>query len=336
MKRIVAVLAASGAVFHSSWAVADPVADFYTGKTVRMVIGGGMSGSYGLFSQFMARHVPKHLPGSPTVVVQSMTGGGGNKAMNYTYNAGPQDGSMVSLPQISVAQESLFNPKGFQYIGRFTNANIVTVAHKRTGVMNVADARKKSYTFGTVGRRNYTYVGAAILNEMAGTKFKIISGYRGTKPSYLAMDQGEVDFAASSWTTLTVHHRDDLKSGTYVPIMQMTAARQPDLPNVPAVTEFGRTSGEKAFVKIIAAGSEIGRSMAGPPKMPKYLVEAWRKAFAETLADPAFRADVAKRKSKLNPLTAAQLTKVVYDVMDLPKADVKAALSIYKKLLKAK
>jgi tripartite-type tricarboxylate transporter receptor subunit TctC len=149
MKRLMAVIAATGLAIISYTVAADPVADFYKGKQVKIIIGGGMSGSYALYGQFLARHFSRHLPGAPTVVVQSMTGGG-NKAMNYTYNAGPQDGSVVSLPQISLVQESLFNPKarfdakGYQYIGRFTNSNIVSVAHKRTGVQKIADAAKKS------------------------------------------------------------------------------------------------------------------------------------------------------------------------------------------------
>lgn len=342
MKTKLACLAIAGAIMVPQTSSADPVADFYDGKTVKIVIGASMGGSYGLYAQFMARHVSKHLAGAPTVVVQSMPGSGGNKAMNYTYTAGPQDGSMVSLVQISVVQESLFNPKvhfdakGYQYFGRFTNINIVTTAHKRSGMKSWEDAKRKSYSIGTIGRRNYTYIGAAVMNMMAGTKFQVISGYRGTKQSYLAMDQGEVDVAATSWTTLSFRNAKQIKDGTYIPLFQMTGKRQPELPNIPTIVEFGRTKGEKAFLAIIAAGSAIGRSMAGPPGMPKHLVAAWDKAFAATIADPAFKADVAKRHAKLNPLTGAQLTKVVDDVMNLPKDEVKAAFDVYTKLLKAK
>jgi tripartite-type tricarboxylate transporter receptor subunit TctC len=116
----------------------------------------------------------------------------------------------------------------------------------------------------------------------------------------------------------------------------MAATRQPGLENVPAITELGSSAGEKAFVKIIATGGEFGRSMAGPPKMPKHLVAAWDKAFAATIADPAFRADVAKRKSPLNPLNGAQLTKVVLGAVNLPKAEIEGARKIYAKLFNTK
>ena len=323
-------------------ASADAVSDFYKGKTVKIVIGGSMGGAYGLYSQLLSRHVDRHLGGGPTVVVQSMPGSGGNKAMNYTTNAGPQDGSVVSIVQISVVQETLFNPKArfnaknYKYIGRFADANIVAMAHKRSGFKSWKDAKSKQFTYGSIGRRNYTYIGVAAMNVFAGTKFKIISGYRGTKTSFLAVERGELDASATSWTTLNVRHAADIKSGKLVPVFQMAAKRQSYLPNTPSVVEFGRTKGEKTFLAVIGAGSEIGRSMAGPPGMPKHLVAAWAKAFDKTMADPAFIADIKKRKSRLNPMNAKNLTNVVNSVMDLPKSDIKAAFNVYTKLLKTK
>jgi len=335
-------LAAVAALIMPQAASADAVGEFYKGKTVKIVIGGRMGGAYGLYSQLLSRHVSKHLAGAPTVIVQSMPGGGGNKAMNYTTNAGPQDGSMVSIVQISVVQETLFNPKirfnakNYRYIGRFADANIVGMASKKSGFKSWKDAKKKSFTFGSVGRRNFTYIGVAAMNKFAGTKFKIISGYRGTKTSFLALERGEIDASATSWTTLNVSHADKIKAGSILPIFQMAGTRQPYLPNTPSISEFGKSRGEKAFLAIIAAGSAIGRTMAGPPGMPKHLVTAWRKAFTATMNDPAFKADVAKRKSRLNPLTGVQVTKVVNDVMTLPKADLDDSLKVYTSLLKAK
>jgi tripartite-type tricarboxylate transporter receptor subunit TctC len=335
-------LAAMAALIMPQAANADAVSDFYDGKTVKVVIGASMGGSYGIYAQLLSRHVSKHLQGAPTVVVQSMPGSGGNKAMNYTYTAGAQDGSVVSIVQISVALETLFNPKArfnaknYKYIGRFADANIVATAHKRSGLKSWKDAKTKVYNYGSIGRRNVTFIGAAVMNMFGGAKFKIISGYRGTKTSYLAMERGELDAAATSWTTLNVRHAKELKDGTFIPILQLTRKRTPYLPNTPAITEFGTTKGEKTFVEIIGVGSEIGRTMAGPPGMPNHLLAAWRKAFTATMNHQAFIADIKKRKSRLNPATGAQMTEIVNSVMDLPKADIAAADKVYKKLLKAK
>ena len=342
MKMKLSALAVAAALVLPQAASADAVSDFYDGKTVKIVIGGSMGGAYGLYAQLLSRHVNRHLAGAPTVVVQSMPGSGGNKAMNYTTNAGAQDGSLVSIVQISIAMESLFNPKirfnakNYQFIGRFADANIVATAHKRSGFKSWKDAKSKVFNYGSIGRRNVTYIGAAVLNRMAGTKLKIISGYRGTKTSYLAMERGELDAAATSWTTLNVRHAKELKDGTFIPILQLAETRQSYLPNTPAITEFGNTKGEKTFTSIVGVTSEIGRSIAGPPGMPKARVAAWRKAFTATMNDPAFVADITKRKSRLNPLTGAQISKVVNKIMDLPKADIAAANKVYQALLKAK
>ena len=342
MKMKLLALAAAAALVLPQMANADAASDFYKDKTVKIVIGGGMGGAYGLYAQLLSRHVNRHLAGAPTVVVQSMPGSGGNKAMNYTTNAGAQDGSLVSIVQISVVQETLFNPKvrfnakNYKYIGRFADANIVAMAHKRSGLQSWKDAKNKEFTFGSIGRRNYTYIGVAAMNMFAGTKFKIISGYRGTKTSFLAVERGELDASATSWTTLNVRHADDIKSGNLLPVFQMAATRQAYLPNTPTVVELGRNKAEKDFLAVIGAGSEIGRTMAGAPGMPKHLVSAWRKAFTATMNDSAFKADIKKRKSRLNPLTGAEVTKVVNSVMNLPSADIAAANTIYKKLLKAK
>ncbi|MDC0033286.1 tripartite tricarboxylate transporter substrate-binding protein [Alphaproteobacteria bacterium] len=342
MKMNLLRLAAAVALVMPHAANADAVSEFYSGKTVKVVIGGSMGGAYGLYAQLLSRHVNRHLSGAPTVVVQSMPGSGGNKAMNYTTNAGPQDGSMVSIVQISVAMETLFNPKirfnakDYQYLGRFADANIVATAHKRSAFKSWKDAKTKVFNYGSIGRRNVTYIGAAVLNMMAGTKLKIISGYRGTKTSYLAMERGELDAAATSWTTLNVRHAKELKDGTFIPILQLAAKRQSYLPNTPAITEFGNTKGEKTFTRIVGVTSEIGRSLAGPPSMPKARVAAWRKAFTATMNDPVFKADIAKRKSRLNPMTGVQITQVVDSIMDLSKGDIAAANAVYQKLLKAK
>ena len=342
MKTKLIGLAVAATLVMPLSASADSVSDFYDGKTVKVVIGGSMGGSYGLYAQLLSRHVNKHLRGAPTVVVQSMPGSGGNKAMNYTTNAGAQDGSVISIVQISVALETLFNPKvrfnakNFQYIGRFADANIVATAHKRSWLKSWKDAKTKVYNYGSIGRRNVTFIGAAVMNMFGGAKFKIISGYRGTKTSYLAMERGELDAAATSWTTLNVNHSKEIKDGTFIPILQLTRKRTSYLPNTPAITEFGTTRGEKTFVDIIGVGSEIGRTLAGPPGMPKQLVAAWRTAFTATMNDPDFVADIKKRKSRLNPATGEEMTKIIDSVMSLPKADIAAADKVYKKLLKAK
>ena len=324
-----------------SSAAADEVADFYAGKTVKIVIGASMGGAYGFYSQMLARHVTPHIPGNPTVVIQPMPGSGGNKSMNYVYAVAPQDGSVVSMPLLTVVQETLFNPqvrfdaKGYNYIGRFADVALVATAAKRSGIRNIDDARKRAVPFGTLGPQNQTYVGPRVMNEMAGTKFRLISGYPGTTQSYQALERGEVDVACTSWTTLNLRHAKSLKSGDLVPIFTITARRHKDLPNVPAIIEFGKTDTEKAFLKILTVSAEIGRSMAGPPGMPKKHVDAWRIAMAKTTSSKPFRDDVLKRNAHLEIMSGEELTRIIHDVMNLPKAQVADAKAYFRQLIPA-
>jgi tripartite-type tricarboxylate transporter receptor subunit TctC len=344
LRRVVTGLAGALLLLSGTFcatAAAESVADFYSGKQVKIVIGASMGGSYGFYAQMLARHITPHLPGNPTVVVQAMPGSGGNKSMNYTYVAGPQDGSVVSLPLLTVVQETLFNPqvrfdaKGYNYIGRFADVALVATAHKRTGIRTIEDAKKKAFPIGTLGPQNQTYVGPRVMNEMAGTKFNLISGYRGTTESYQAMERGEVDIATTSWNTLNLRHKAKLESGELIPIFTITAKRHPELPNVQAIIEFGNTDIEKDFLKILTVSSEIGRSLAGPPGMPKDRVEAWRAAMAKAVASKAFRDDVFKRNGRLNPISGEELTQTIHAVMNLPKSRVADAKAYFQKLIPA-
>lgn len=320
-------------------ATADPIANFYKGREVRIVIGAGVGGSYGLIAQMIAKYIAPFVPGDPTIVVQAMPGAGGNVSLNYMDKAAPQDGSMVFLPMQMVVHESLLNPRvrykasDFHWIGRITDVALVATAAKRTGIKTFKDVVGKPYVSGGAGPGNPTSVAPLALNMMAGTKFKVVTGYKGTGETYQALERGEVDIAATSWLTLNAIHGAQLKSGELVPIYVIGAKRVPAIPNVPALPEFGVTPAQKAFMKIYSMQGEIGRSLAAPPRMPRDRIKAWQAAFDRMIADPAFRADAKKHKIDLNPLEGSQVDAMVADAMKTPADTVMQARKIYAELL---
>ena len=319
-------------------AAAENVADFYKGKTVRILIGSSVGGTFGFYSQLTASHIGRFLPGSPNIIVQAMTGASGNVALNYAQNAGPQDGTLLILPNLTIVQETLFNPsirydaRAFQYIGRYADVLGVAAASQQSGIKTLDDARVKEHTMGTVGTQNMTYWGPALMNLIGGTKFRIISGYAGTPDTHLAIQRGEVDAFITSWTTLKINHATELKDGKLVPIFGVATRRLDDLPNIPVVTEFGRTDAERALLRIVTVSNELGRFLAGPPKMPAHLVEAWRTAFDKMAADPSFQKDVITRGGDLNAATGQELAKIVKETTDLPKDTIDQARNLYDKL----
>jgi tripartite-type tricarboxylate transporter receptor subunit TctC len=341
-KRIVAAfvpLAVALAATAVTQAAADPIADFYKGREVRIIIGAGVGGSYGLIGQMIAKYIVPYVPGHPAIVVQAMPGAGGNVSLNYMENAAPQDGSMLFLPMQMVVHESLLNPrvkykaKDFHWIGRVADVALVATAAKRTGIKTFEDTRKKQYVSGGAGPGNPTSVAPLALNMMAGTKYKVVTGYKGTGEAYQALEKGEVDIAATSWLTLNAIHGAQLKSGELIPIYVIGARRVPDIPNVPALPEFGETPAQKAFMKIYSLQGEIGRSMAAPPRMPRDKIRMWQAAFDKMIADPAFRADAEKHKVDLNPLKGPQVDALVADAMTTPADTVAQARKIYAELL---
>jgi tripartite-type tricarboxylate transporter receptor subunit TctC len=305
---------------------AQQVADFYSGKTIRIVNPTGAGGSYGFFSQLAARHIGRFIPGSPAVVVQSMPGAGGLLSLNYLGNSAPRDGTVLTLAYVTIIQNGLFNPKakfdpaGFQWVGRFVSVEVLGVASQKSGVRSLEDARRREVVVGSAGLNNIPGQAPLILNRIAGTRFKIISGYTNTGQAFIALERGEVDVASTSTDTFRALYWDRLKSGEFVPIFLQGSRRMKEFPQVPTLLEFANEDAEKAFLRVFSITADIGRSLATPPGVPKDRLEALRTAFDRMIVDPAFKADVAKLNIDLNIMSGAELQDVVAASMRMSSA----------------
>lgn len=315
--------------------------DFYAGKTMKIVIGAGMGGEYGLYSQLIANHLPRHIPGRPTIIVESMPGAGGLRSLNYLAKVAPQDGTTLTLAMVNIVHDGLLNPEQvrfdpgrFQWVGRVAGlVQAGVVWSKRSNVKTLADAKTKELVAGGVGTNNPTALNPRILNTLAGTKFKIVTGYRGTNDVQIAWERGEVDVLTTSWDTMRVRFPNQIKSGDIVPIYAYALKRAPGLEDVPLMTELGRNDAEKAFLKIYTIGTEIGRSLAAPPGVPKDRIAILRAAFTKMLGDPDFKAAVAKGNIRFNPLDGVALAAAVADVLRLPAGQVAQARKFYRSVL---
>lgn len=338
LRRLLSVAAVIAAV--TSGARAEPVADFYKDKTVRIIIGTGMGGSYGVYAQLVARHLGRFMPGSPTFIVQSMPGAGGLVALNYLAQKAPQDGTTISVIHVTLVQESMFNPKAqydaaeFQWIGRLASITFLAVASQKSGIKTLDDARKREVIVGAPGPNNVPAQSPLVLNRIAGTKFKVVTGYKGMGEAFIALERGEVEFAVPTEATLAAFHREKLKNGELVPIFAQAGSRLKDYPGVPILLEFGKTDVEKAFLNVFTLTAEIGRSLAAPPGMPKDRLEAMRAAFDKMVADPAFKADLAKTRVELDPKSGAEMQRLVRDAMKMSPETRQQARAFYDELFK--
>jgi tripartite-type tricarboxylate transporter receptor subunit TctC len=335
-KLAAAVLAA---LVASDAARAQSVAQFYEGKDIRVLIGAGVGGTYHLYAMLAARHMRKHIPGQPSMTLMTLPGAGGITAMNHSYNVAPKDGTLVHLIHAEVLFETLlspgvkFNAKDYHYIGRFADADFAGVVSKQSGVKTLDDARKKTVTFGSTGRRSVTFLGPAMFNRTAGTQFKMIAGYKGTSDIDIALERGEVDGVALSWAAVTSVHGQKYANGDIVPVFAVADGRMKPIPNVPAITEFGRDDNEKTFIGIYTSSGTIGRALAFPPGVPADRVAALREAYDKTIRDPEFLAEVKSKGILFDPMSGADLQAYVDKYMKTPADRVEAAKKIYADLL---
>jgi tripartite-type tricarboxylate transporter receptor subunit TctC len=336
-KSLTALMAMAGSLTCAP-AAAESVADFYRGKTVRVVIGSGVGGSYAVFAQLTSRHLGRFIPGSPTVVMQNMPGAAGLIAMNYLGNQASRDGTVITVGHITIVHEGLFNPRAkfnpreFDWIGRYTSFTSVGVASKGSGIRSIDDAKKREVTLGASGAMSIPGQAPAVLNKIAGTKFKIISGYKDTGAAFLALERGEVEAAGTSIDALRALHWHKITSGELLPIYVQGVKRWSEFPNAPTLLELGKTDVEKAFLNVFSITAGIGRSLATPPGVPKDRLAALRAAYDKMIVDPAFKADVAKLRLVLDPLPGVALQKEIGDAMVMSEETRQKAKAFYEDL----
>jgi tripartite-type tricarboxylate transporter receptor subunit TctC len=339
--RTIAAIVVAAAMFSQvPSAQAETVEEFYRGKTVRVVIGAGVGGSYAVYAQLASRHLGRFIPGSPTLVMQSMPGAGGLIALNYLGTQAPRDGTVITIGHITIVHEGLFNPKAkfnpreFNWIGRFSSYASIGVASRKSGIRSVEDAKKREVTLGAAGATSVPGQAPVVLNKIAGTKIKVISGYKDTGAGFLALERGEVEMSGTSIDALRALHWDKLKRGDFVPIYVQGIERWKEYPNAPTLLELGKTDVEKAFLGVFSITAGVGRSLATPPGVPKDRLAALRAAYDKMIVDPAFKADVAKLRLVLDPLPGAQLQELIANSMRMSEDTRKKAHAFYDDLFR--
>ncbi len=307
------------------------------GKTVRIIIGFGVGGEYGLYSQLVASHIGKHVPGKPTVVVQEMPGAGGVQSLNYLAKIAPRDGTTLTLAPVPIVQDGLFNPAAqfdpasFQWIGRLAGLVQAGVVWSKSGVTTLEDAKSKILVAGGGGLAPPT-LNPLIMNEFLGTKFKVVTGYKGTAEVAIAWEKGEVDMLTTSWDTISLRYGEKIRSGEARPLYVYSMAPVRELPSTQSIATLGRNEQENAFLQIYTVGTAIGRSLAAPPGMASELVGMWRQAFDKMIEDKDFRAATEKGGIRLDPMSGERIDGMVKSAMAQSPSNIKSAKQIYEKL----
>ena len=298
---------------------------FSAKKTINLYIGYTPGGSYDLYSRLVAQHLGRFLPGKPTVVPSNMPGAGSLTAANYVYEVAPKDGTALGLVSETAAMEqALGNPAAkydatkFTWIGRVASSNNIHLVWHTAKAQSVEDAKKIEMTVAGTGPANLAEAVPRLLNALIGTKFKIIAGYQASGPGMLAMERGEVDGSGTSWAIVKATKQDWLKSGDVKVILQDVPTRSAELPDVPALPEFGVTPEDKQLLGLYASGGAIGRAVFGPPGIPPQIARALQDGFAAMVKDKEFLADLEKANLDVEPDTPENLAKVVAATVQVP------------------
>jgi tripartite-type tricarboxylate transporter receptor subunit TctC len=298
----------------SSTVAADPIADFYRGKSITMVIATAPGGDYDLRARLISRHMARHIPGNPTIVPRNMPGGVGIQAMNYMANVAPKDGTAIhAIMQNMSTHQALggpgveFDTRKFFWIGNTTDTPNVINSWHTTGIRTIQDVMTQELVVGAPGQATNSVYYPKALNELVGTKFKIVSGYPGGNQVNLAMERGEVGGRGSnSWASWKATKPDWLREKKIFILVQVALKRNPELADVPTMIELAKTDDDKAVMTFLSADVPISRSYVTTPGVPKERVEALRRAFDATMKDPEFVTEANKLNMDMSPSTGEE------------------------------
>lgn len=307
-------------------------ADFFKGKTITIVTSTGAGGGYDLAARLIARYLPRRIPGLANVLVQNMPGGGNLRAANYLYEIAPRDGTTIGvlenampLKQVLDNTNVRFDSTKFNWIGSTGGHNEVIMALGSSGIESVDDLRKREVVLGGTGPGSSIVMYPAAMNNVLGTKFKIVTGYTSSTEIYLAMDRGEV--AARSGTVASVNNwrPDAIATGKIKILAQIGLKRDAQLADKPLIAELADTAEKREVLSLVSSPGALGQPYLAPPGVPDDRLALLRQAFGETLRDPDLLADATKIQAEIEPMTGEQVAAIIRDVVGAPPAIVEKA-----------
>lgn len=300
----------------------DPVAEFYKGKTVTLVVGYSAGGGYDTYARLLSRHIGKHIPGNPTVIVQNMDGAGSMLAANHLYNAAAKDGTVMGTFARGLPLEDLlgndqvkYEAEKFNWLGSLNEEVSVCVARSDAPIKTFEDVLTTPLTVGGTGEGADTDFFPNFLNAVLGTKFDVIAGYPGGNDVLLAVERGELQGRCGwSWSSVKATRPDWVQNGFVNILVQMSLRKHPDIPDVPLVMEYAKDEETRKIFNVVFARQAMGRPYVLPPGVPAERVAAVRKAFMDTVNDPEFLAEADKTQHEITAMGGDELQQVVEDM----------------------
>lgn len=314
-------------------------ADFYKGKTLRIVVGYSPGGGYDVYARFIARHISKHIPGHPKMIVENRPGAGGLIAANYIYHSQHQDGTEVlhvggsaMIKQFTGAKAVKFKAENFQYIGAPFTESTVMVATKSSGftsIQNLLGPSAREIALGGISIGSPQDVAATLLRDVIGLKVRLVTGYGGTSKIRAAMERGELDGMFNGWASLTATSNDKLSSGDYVVLLQVSEEPIRELPRTPSILELAKSEEQRRLIRLTTlVPYQFARSLILGPKVPETQVRTLQEAFDKTMADPEFLAEAKKARLEVDPVKGPKVHSFVQEFFNTPAEDKSKVLKL--------
>lgn len=305
---------------------ADEVADFYKDKTLTLLLSTGVGGSNDLNARILMEHMTPRIPGKPTYKAINMPGAGHVRASNYMYNKAPRDGTFIGafvrfyvLHQAVGGKGVKYDATKFNYLGSTGVSNVVLGAYKTAGISSFDELKTKQLIVGGTGVGSGTVIFPNLFNSILGTKLRIVQGYKSGYNVDLAMERGEV-FGRAGFTfeSLASVHPDWIPKGTFKVLAQVGLKKEPGYPNIPLAIDLAKSDEDKRVVRMFSGVVAVGSPIFTNEDVPKARVAALRKAFDETMKDPAYLAATAKVHLKIKPTSGEELAQIVSDIVNSP------------------
>jgi len=327
-----ALTAAAQIVLATNAGAQDQVAAFYRGRTVQAVVGYTPGSTFELYLRMFVRHLARHIPGNPNIVVQHMPGAGSLKATGYLASVGPKDGSVIGMinpvtiiePMIDPANAK-FDARTFNWLGSL-NTEISTCGFWNKDLKTLTDLKRRQIVVGSTGPSSGSTVDARVLGPLAGINFKVVPGYPGLTEVRLAAERGEVDgHCGLLVSAIKTDVWEAFKAGRISVPVQMGLQKHTELPDVPNAYDLATKEEDRQLFGLIFGPWAFGRPLLAPPDTPKDRVAALQAAFKAAVADPAFLAEAQKINMEIQPTEPPAIAKVVDDILKTPQPVVERA-----------
>lgn len=307
-------------------ALGQPTVDFFKDKTITIITSTGSGGAYDHAARALTRHMPRFIPGAPTMVVRNMPGGGHTLATNFMMNQAPRDGTTIATVSNTIPLHQAVGGKGVRYdarrliwLGSLGISNVITAAWAASGVRTIKDAMEREAVAGATGAGSGMWLYPHAMNQLLGTRFKIVMGYKSSVEVDLAMERGEVAVRSGASYFGYVQERPEWLRDKKLNILVQAGARpEKELPHVPMMHDLARTEEARALLNLMSSPVKVGRPYLAPPDVPEDRVALLRRAFDLTMQDAAFVAEARSLSLEVDPMSGAELQKVVDEAINAP------------------